>query len=144
MKTTHSSNLKTKNSNLAPTPVRSFKDLVVWQRAMSLVETMYRDTAKLPQSEQFGLMSQMRRAAISIPSNIAEGTKRGTRKDYAQFLCVSAGSAAELETQLLAAQRLFPSIDFSKSIELLDEVQRMLTAIIGKLRTPLSTKNYQL
>lgn len=78
--------------------IQSFKQLVVWQRAMELAEEVYRLTESLPSSERFGLISQIRRSAVSIPSNIAEGRQRGTRKDFAQFLRIADGSAAELET----------------------------------------------
>ena len=113
--------------------VESFKQLIVWQKAMVLVKTVYAATAKLPQSEQYGLVSQMRRAAVSIPLNIAEGKKRSTRKDFKQFLHIAEGSAAELETQLLLAKELYNGIDFSTSEQLLCEVQKMLAAMNQKL-----------
>ena len=116
--------------------IHSFKELIVWQKSMDLVEAIYLATAKLPQSEQYGLVSQMRRCAISIPSNIAEGKKRGTRKDFTQFLRIADGSAAELETQVLIAQRLYRAVDFSGPKSLLDEVQRMLSVMIKKMSEP--------
>ena len=81
--------------------IESFKDLIVWQKSMSLVKEVYVITSNFPKSEIYGLTSQMRRAAVSIPSNIAEGKKRKTKNDYVQFLRIANGSAAELETQLL-------------------------------------------
>ena len=120
------------------TTIQSFKELIVWQKAMDLVETIYLATSKLPQIEQYGLTSQMRRCAVSIPSNIAEGKKRSTRKDFAQFLRIANGSAAELETQILIAGKLFKTIDFSKAKSLLEEVQKMLSVIIRKLDIPRS------
>lgn len=113
--------------------VRDFKDLIVWQRAMELGEEVYRATSRLPEEEKFGLKSQMRRCAVSIPSNIAEGKKRGSIGDYVQFLRVADGSAAELETQILVAQRLFGTEDFDRAMTLLLDVQRMLGKMISTL-----------
>src|SRR3989338_3615584 len=86
--------------------VHSYRDLVVWQKAMDLVIAVYRLTEIFPVNEQYGLTAQIKRAAISIPSNIAEGRRRGTRKDYRQFLIIAYGSGAELETQSEIAKRL--------------------------------------
>ena len=79
---------------------RSYRDLVVWQKSMDLVEEIYRVTKLLPKEEIFGIANQLRRAAISMPSNIAEGNKRNSQKDYARFLSIAWGSEAEIETQL--------------------------------------------
>ncbi len=78
--------------------IKSFKDLDVWQKSMNAVEDIYRITAQLPENEAYGLSSQLRRASISIPSNIAEGSKRSSRADFRQFCLMSLGSAAEVET----------------------------------------------
>ena len=86
--------------------MNSYKDLTVWQKAMDLVLMVYRITKLFPKEELFVLVSQMRRAAISIPSNIAEGYTRRTRKEYIQFVQTAFGSAAELETQLEISWRL--------------------------------------
>jgi four helix bundle protein len=86
--------------------VRSYRDLTVWQAGVALVEAVYSLTQEFPKSEVFGLSSQMQRAAISIPSNIAEGHARVSRKEFLHFLSISLGSLAELETQLFLAQRL--------------------------------------
>ncbi len=110
----------------------SFKDLVVWQRGIELTKEVYRCTAILPREEIYGLSSQMRRSAASIPSNIAEGHRRGSKKDFIQFLRVADGSAAELETQLLLACDIF-HLDIKKAGKLLTEVQKMLTVMIKKL-----------
>ncbi|OQB05619.1 MAG: hypothetical protein BWY19_00888 [bacterium ADurb.Bin212] len=115
--------------------IQSYKDLVVWQKAVSLVEAVYRSTESFPKEEVFGLISQMRRSAISIPSNIAEGSSRGTRKDYCQFLRISLGSCSELETQVIIAEKL-KFMDFSKSAKLLqqlNEIMKILNTIIKKL-----------
>jgi len=113
--------------------ISSFKDLIVWQRAMELTKEVYQITEALPKSEIYALSSQMRRSAISIPSNIADGSKRGTVKDYSQFLKISQGSAAELETQLLLLSSIYVNINIQKSLDLLEEVQKMLTIIIKRL-----------
>ena len=115
---------------------KSFKDLQVWQRSVELAKEMYRATAKLPNYELYGLRSQMCRAAVSIASNIAEGQKRGTRKDFVQFLRMAYGSSAELETQVIIAESTYPSVSFTKPTLLLGEVQKMLPALIRKLVPP--------
>ncbi len=113
--------------------VKSFKELIVWQKSMQLVQEIYLATSRFPQSELFGLTSQMRRAAIAIPSNIAEGKKRKTRKDFLHFLRIADGSAAELETQIIIAKKLFSQVNFANTEGLLEEVQKMLVTIIKKL-----------
>ncbi|MFH0776110.1 MAG: four helix bundle protein, partial [Patescibacteria group bacterium] len=84
--------------------IKNFKELIVWQKAFVLSKKVYKFTESFPRNEEFGLKSQMRRCAISIVSNIAEGYARATRKDYAHFLSNSLGSCAELETQILLSQ----------------------------------------
>lgn len=115
--------------------IQSHKDLIVWQKSIDLVLAIYEVTSNFPSDERYGLISQLRRAAVSIPSNIAEGHARGTRKDYAQFLRIALGSASELETQILISKRLPLSrgIDFSSIEDLLPQVGKMLRAIIQKL-----------
>jgi four helix bundle protein len=113
----------------------SHKDLIVWQKSMRLVVCIYEITEKFPKEEIFGLTSQMRRAAVSIPSNIAEGRCRSTRKDFSQFLRIAFGSAAELDTQIEIAEQLpkTKNISFSKEKELLDEIRKMLNVMISKM-----------
>lgn len=115
--------------------IESYRDLVVWQKAMDLVIAVYELTSKFPKEEVYGITSQMRRAAISIPSNIAEGKYRGTRKDFAQFLRIAFGSGAELETQLEIARRLdlISEKEYQQTQSLLDEIMKMLNVFIGKL-----------
>lgn len=113
--------------------IESFKDLIVWQKSINLVKEIYKATALFPQNETYGLISQMRRAAISIPSNIAEGKKRRTKKDFVQFLRIANGSSAELETQIIIAKDLYPKTDLTTANQLLEEVQKMLSTIIRKL-----------
>ena len=86
--------------------IRDYKDLEVWQEAVELCADIYRLAESLPAQERYGLCSQMCRAAVSIPSNIAEGYGRGSRGDYSRFVKIARGSAAELETQLILAEKL--------------------------------------
>jgi four helix bundle protein len=113
-----------------------YKDLVVWQKAMDLVVLVYQLTESFPKTEMYGLVSQMRRSAVSIPSNIAEGKTRSTKKDYRYFILNAYSSGAELETQVLISKRLmFIKVDVIKLESLLDEVMRMLNSLSYKLRT---------
>jgi four helix bundle protein len=86
--------------------IKTHKDLEVWSIGIELVEAIYKSTKAFPKEELYGLATQMRRAAISVPSNIAEGAARNSRKEFVQFLYISLGSLAELETQVIIAQRL--------------------------------------
>ncbi len=112
----------------------SFKELIVWQRAVQLVKEIYDVTEKFPREELFILIAQMRRAALSISANIAEGKKRKTKKDFLQFLRIADGSAAEIETHVIVAKQLYHHIDFAKAESLLLEVQKMLTVFILRIR----------
>jgi len=125
---------------MAETKLFSYKDLIVWQRSIELVIAVYELTEDFPKEELYGLTSQMRRAAVSIPSNIAEGRFRGTKKDFLQFLRIAYSSGAELETQLEIAKRLRQTKDFdySKVDSLLLEVMKMLNTMIRKFNTNLS------
>ena len=111
----------------------SFKELIVWRKSIDLVKEIYKTTEKLPRGEQFILVAQMRRAAISIPCNIAEGKKRKTRLEVLRFLRIADGSAAELETQLTICRELYPNMNFTVISNLLQEVQKMLFAFIQRL-----------
>lgn len=113
----------------------SYKDLIVWQKSIDLVAELYEITKKFPREEVYGITSQMKRSAVSIPSNIAEGRNRGTKKDYLQFLRIAYGSGAELETQIIISKRLSETknFDYKKVDSLLDEVMRMLNVMIRKL-----------
>ena len=115
--------------------VKSYRDLIAWQKAMDLAASVYRVTEAFPSREQFGLSNQMRRASVSIPSNIAEGQGRGTTKDYVHFLHISRGSLQELETQLLLAQRLNFAVesDVQSLLSLCDEVSRLVSGLINAL-----------
>ena len=113
-----------------------YKEMVVWQKAMTLVEEVYKITACLPKQEQFGLASQMQRAAVSIPSNIAEGQSRHSKKEYLHFVSIAQGSKAELYTQIQICVRLgFLSLeDTEKTSMICEEVGKMLYALANKLR----------
>lgn len=113
--------------------ISSYKDLTVWQKSMDLVKEIYKITKELPRSEIYGLSSQMQRAAVAIPSNIAEGSKRNHKLEYIQFLSIANGSAAELETQINLIKSIYPQIDTQKAESLLNEILKMLHVIITKL-----------
>ncbi len=116
--------------------VRSYRDLLVWQKAMQMAKMVYLLVKLLPREELFALSNQMRRAAISIPSNIAEGQARNSTKEFLQFLSVAKGSKAELETQLtlcVEINYLSPN-DISPIMMLLDEIGKMINALINKLK----------
>ena len=114
-----------------------YKDLIVWQKAMLLAKNIYDLTGRFPAAERFGLISQMRRAAVSVPSNIAEGQARRTTGEFVQFLSNAAGSLAELETQLLLSVDLsFSSKDATDGLlGLVSEIRRMLIALGKRLDT---------
>ena len=115
--------------------VENYKDLIAWQKAMDVVEEVYQLTAKYPKDERFGLVSQTRRAAVSVPSNIAEGYGRRTRPEYVQFLHISRGSANEIETQLLLAIRLgfVTAAQARKAVDRTIEIQRILKGLVTSL-----------
>src|SRR5437660_6833823 len=114
---------------------QSYKDLNVWQKGIELAKLTYMLTAKFPVEEKFGLVSQMRRAAVSIPSNIAEGQARHTTGEFIQFISHAEGSVAELETQLILSIELgFAIADSAKpAFTLLDEIRRMLNGLRRQL-----------
>lgn len=109
---------------------KSFRDLVVWQKARGLAVEIYKLTEKFPESERFGLVSQMRRAAISISSNIAESYHRFHTKEKNQFLAVAFGSGAELESQLEISKLLFSDLEYKSCEALLQEILKMLNVLL--------------
>ncbi|MTI22314.1 four helix bundle protein [Fulvivirga sp. RKSG066] len=114
--------------------MKNFKKLKIWQQGMDIVAEVYKLTKNFPSEERFGLASQMNRAAISIPSNISEGSSRGSAKEHKYFIQIALGSCFELETQLLIAER----IDLSNSTldmlkQMIDEEQKMLMSFMKKL-----------
>jgi len=113
---------------------KGYQSLTVWQKAMELAREVYAMTQSLPSKEQFALCDQMRRAAISIPSNIAEGFRRGSKKEYAHFVSIAHGFLSELETQILLAKDLYPRVSCKKALDLAGEVGRMLYGLSRVLR----------
>lgn len=116
--------------------IKSYKELVVWQKAMDLVVAVYEITDHYPASEIYGLTSQIKRAAVSIPSNIAEGRRRSSKKDFCHFLVMAFGSGSELETQIEIVKRLpfGKKLNFNKIDALLDEVMRILNKMTATLQ----------
>ncbi|MEJ2069149.1 MAG: four helix bundle protein [Syntrophobacterales bacterium] len=115
--------------------VRTFRELVVWQKALDLVKEIYRVTQEFPKEEIFGLTSQLRRAAVSVPSNIAEGQGRLTEKEFRQFLGNARGSLAEVETQIIIANDLdfINDQDFKNLSAMITEVGRVLNGLISSV-----------
>jgi four helix bundle protein len=115
-------------------PIKNYRDLTVWQKAMDLAEISHRMTEKFPASERFGLIAQMRRAAISIPSNIAEGHGCGLTRRYIYHIAIAKGSLMELETQVLLAQRFgYADERLDAFLSLVEEVSRMLSTLRRRL-----------
>lgn len=121
---------------VADKTITSYKDLIVWQKSVAFVSVLYRATANFPAAEQYGLTSQIRRAGVSIPANIAEGSGRGTRKDYAHFIHISCGSVSEVETLLHIAHNLeyIDAVHYRELASQLEEIARMLRVLRRKLR----------
>jgi four helix bundle protein len=124
--------------------LNSYKDLIVWQKSFQLVKEVYRVTKFFPKVEQYGLTNQIRRAAVAIPSNIAEGFSRRSRKEFAQFIKefaqfinIAFSSSSELETQLLLAKdlNLAPIEKFTSILNLLKEIRKMLNSLSKKLKS---------
>lgn len=114
----------------------SYRDLIVWQKAMDLAELTYKSIAQFPKEEMYGITSQLRRSAVSIPSNIAEGRSRNTKGEFLQFLGISKGSLSELETQVLLSVRLnfMPIEQSEKILSLTTEVGKLITSFQLKLK----------
>ena len=118
------------------TKINSYKELIAWQKAMDLVLEIYGITQTFPQHEKFGLVSQMNRAVVSVPTNIAEGWGRSSRPNYLQFLRISRGSLMELETLLIIASKLsyIENIIFERISNLIDNTGRILQGLIKSLQ----------
>ncbi|MBQ9506342.1 MAG: four helix bundle protein [Clostridia bacterium] len=116
--------------------VRHFKELLVWQRAIDLVAEVYKLIRFLPKEEVYALSSQMRRSAVSIPSNIAEGQQRRTTKEFIHFLSIARGSCAELETQFYICVKLgyLEESQIVHVLDLIDEIGKMLNGLLSKLQ----------
>jgi len=119
------------------TNANSYKALVVWQKGMGLAKQVYQLTETFPASEKYGLVAQMRRAGVSVPSNIAEGQARRSRREFAQFVSHAEGSAAELETQLILSTELGYCTGgrVQETLDLIEEVRKMLWALRRRLAT---------
>ena len=115
--------------------IKSYQDLIVWQKGLDLSLFVYKLTSKFPKEELYGLTSQIRRSAVSIPSNIAEGKNRGSIKEFIQFLRIAYGSCSELETQLLISKELnfLDEKGYNVLIADLTEVSKILNVMIRKL-----------
>ena len=115
--------------------IRTYRDLDIWKAAIELVKDIYKLTEQFPKQEMYGLVSQMRRSAVSIPSNVAEGFRRYHNKEYKQFLYTSLGSCAELETQITIAKELDYITKDKEAIilEKLDHICRMISNLLKKL-----------
>lgn len=116
--------------------MKNFKNLKVWQKGMDLVKNVYKSSKNFPKEELFGLTSQIRRSAISIPSNVAEGSGRGTDNEFNRFLDIALGSSFELETQLIIAHELgfLSDEDFIDINKELDEEQKMIIGLQKSLK----------
>ena len=114
----------------------TYKNLIVWQKAIELVEEIYKQTSKFPKEEIYGLTSQMRRCSVSVPSNIAEGRLRGTEKEFRRFLFISYSSCGELETQIEISKKVLElkNVEYNKAEGLLTEVMKMLYTLINNLK----------
>lgn len=135
------------SANDQPKP-RHYKELLVWQKGVSLAKLVYKLTVRFPPGERYGLTSQMRRAAVSVPSNIAEGQARRSTNEFLQFLSVAEGSLAELDTQLCLSVELGFALqpDVEPPLKEIDELQKMLAALKRKLPSysPLATRRSSL
>lgn len=113
--------------------LKSYKELFVWQKSVEVVVAVYKLTAQFSREDLYGLAAQMKRAAVSVPSNIAEGSRRKDVPEYLQFLRTADASSAELETQVVIAKRIYPNLNYKEVDGLLEEVQKMLNGMMIKL-----------
>jgi len=121
--------------------MRNFRELEIWKKGMTLCNTIYDLCDRLPESERFGLKSQITRCAVSVPSNIAEGASRSIELDFMRFLEIALGSCYELETQvLIAQQRFLQGKEQNEIMELLWSEQKMITAFHQKIKTTMTKK----
>ncbi len=122
---------------------KSYKDLIAWQKAMKLVVAIYSATQKFPREELYGITSQLRRAAVSVPSNIAEGQARLTTKEFRKFLSDARGSLVEIETQLTISQMLhfLPPDESGRLLSLASEVGRVLNGLLSSIKAKVDTSD---
>ena len=116
--------------------MKSYRDLIVWNKSMSLVTLIYFALKKFPDEEKFGLVSQIKRSSVSIPSNIAEGYGRNYTKDYSRFLQIARGSLYEMQTQIEISKNLnfISEVDINEIFKLTLEIEKMLNSLINKLK----------
>lgn len=117
--------------------VKNYKELIVWQKSMTAVKLLYGLVKRLPREEQFALSDQMRRCAVSIPSNIAEGQQRGSAAEFGRFISIAQGSRAELETQLMICVSIgyLAQKDIEELMSLLEEINKMMSSLAKMLAT---------
>lgn len=115
--------------------MKSHKDLDVWKKSMDLVTDIYRTTKDFPKEEIYGLTNQMRRCVVSIPSNIAEGAGRNSKREFIQFLYIALGSVSELETQILICNNLGYLLTPNAFLERVESLKKMLNGLINSLKT---------
>ena len=115
----------------------NFKELNAWKESMTLTYLLYQNTTDLPKEEKYGLSSQVKRAAVSIPSNIAEGSSRRSVKEFLRYLEITKGSSYEIETQLLLISRIYPKIELEKSFDQLEIAQKNIQGLINSLKKKL-------
>jgi four helix bundle protein len=115
--------------------IKNYRDLIVWQKSLDLVDMIYDFTASFPATEVYGLTNQLRRAGVSIPSNIAEGHARQSTQEFKRFLSIARGSLAEVETQLIIANRrnYLSTEKLEETILLTDEISKMLVSLMKRL-----------
>lgn len=120
--------------------IRNYRELLVWQKGHQLALEIYRVTVGFPKVEQFGLTDQLRRAAISVPSNVVEGYERGSNKEFKHFLSIARGSTGEVRAQIELARDIgyMQDDDFEKIFDLTTEVHKMINSLIKKLESPTS------
>lgn len=118
--------------------IKTYRDLLVWQRAMELAKAVYLATQSFPKVEQFGLTHQLRRSVVSVASNIAEGNGRGSTQDYIRFLHIARGSLFEAQTQIELAHQLtyLQATEAESLLRVCNEIERMLNTILTKLQAP--------
>ncbi len=116
--------------------MRNFRELTIWKSGIELVKKIYLLTESLPNTEKFGLISQMQRASVSIPSNIAEGSSRNSEIEFKRFLEIAIGSSFELETQLIICEKLgfLKEEDMQETLESISQLQKQINTLIGKIR----------
>jgi four helix bundle protein len=116
--------------------MKTHKDLNVWQKSIDFVTEIYKITKDFPKEEAFGLQGQMRRAAVSIPSNISEGASRNSKKEFIQFLFIALGSASEMETQIIIANKIGYISEVDSLLKEVELIKKMLNGLISFLKKP--------